>query len=1260
MALAQAAVLSSIAGSSIYPPPRVDARPSNDWDGVDYYNNPTIYNDRKYISFDGIDQYATSVGLTAGQDYSLEFYIRTSGDDGVIVSDSNLSEYHQSLFEIVSGDLTVGYYIGGGGPVLQTSNPVIEDFWQHYVCTYVHGGALKLYINGILESDNTGYTGAAKVGAAGALAFFKEDTTDLGDGTYLTVDFREFRLWDQALTDYQVLQQYNSTRSRYPAIVIPEFREAIADVGPGSVLGYIPGDVIVTCNEGDTVWLNTVWQNLPYQTAANILIDGTGITAGDVSILGGTVGTEVSLGQITTSESLDSYGAGLSGPIEILTDHTTEGAESLKYHIKIPARDRDYVASLTIVDTSLNPTYTLSTVDDVTSIDEGEELTFNVTTTDVDDGTTLWWTTGFGGTNMSFGRFSTWTGTVTVASNAASFSITVSADELTSPDQQNYLVKLYKDGPGGGGGIQVDQISIDVNDTSQTRPQWTNGDATASGLSVSYRYYKFNITKIRDIINSTGGNAQISELIILNGSTKLTGGTATSPGGSNNAGEGPSKALTGYYDDKWCDTAFAGNGYSTLIIDYGTAQTSNGFTYATANDVYARDPVQWTFEGSNDGSTWTVIHEQFADATIPIYRKTLVSTVFNYPTHGSAVINQPENDYLKIDGPGTGIIKRGPDANGQDYAGGSTIFSIPFFADGVVENIPIFSGGGWTITFKNGQTRTITSVATGFNGAITYGLNLDSPLYAGANEVFPAVIKSSDFVDRPWNLGTTWTIEFWIYMNYGSNDNTHIQGGIWGLLNQGGWATTDSINIALSGGYLQINQGNNTAYYNKLVYEPTPLQWVHVAIVNNAGTNKVYYNGIEQVPPANIGSRDYTASWTNSTNPLFIGCLGRSDNNDTGGGSFDGKITNLRITNTAVYAANFYPPTTLPTKISGTKLRWTPTDLALATDTSDSAATITNNGVTYNSSYPLSDVLDVSAVFDGSTLRYYKVAGGSHFQLGTTWTIEWWQKSVDNTTVPNGKLYAVMGQYPDGGRIDIYYQGGLLKVQNGQDLCAEPPAGEWVHVALVNDAGSGTVYYNGVAQSASGNFGNYGQTQDLYIGKRGSINYQPFNGKITNIRITDTAVYTANFVPDILPTRITGHTKLLLTPTLDTVYGVDKGDNNLAIQSSGIRFNSDYPQIVVGGTITDTVTGDSGLYGIDYTTKTGVTVGSIAVKDAATLGSVSIVGTTIFYLAPCFQGSFDVKTGYDHQGTEIDNFSLYFTGNFGKTIVPVSVTINAV
>jgi hypothetical protein len=204
-----------------------------------------------------------------------------------------------------------------------------------------------------------------------------------------------------------------------------------------------------------------------------------------------------------------------------------------------------------------------------------------------------------------------------------------------------------------------------------------------------------------------------------------------------------------------------------------------------------------------------------------------------------------------------------------------------------------------------------------------------------------------------------------------------------------------------------------------------------------------------------------------------------------------------------------------------------------------------------------------SADFDGSTNRYYKVPGGSHFQLGTTWTIEWWQKSAD-VTVGNGSIYAVMGQAPDGGRIDIYYQDGNLKVQNGQTLCAEPAVEEWVHVALVNNAGAGTVYYNGVAQGASGNFGNYGQTQDLYIGKRGNNAFQYFNGKLTNIRITDTAVYTENFVPVQLPSVVAGHTKLLLRPTVDTIYGIDEGNLGLAVSSSGATYSTEYPQFFLG------------------------------------------------------------------------------------------------
>ena len=985
--------------------PRVNAIPGNSWSGLSLQNSPT--NNTTYLTFDGDLQSATvTPGLIDSDpsgNFTIEMWVRTTTDNGILVTDGLPDGYNVSLIEFVNGDILAGYWNGTAGVSGTVQSPAGRNYWHHYVYAYNSAGPqLEFFIDGVRTNLNL----PAKRAAGTLLSLFHGGTgTNFGDNTYLAGDLGEFRLWDSLLSDAKVQAQYDATKSAYL------------------------------------------------------------------------------------------------------------------------------------------PTFTLATEGSVTSVDEGTALTFNATTTNVLDSTTLYWTTGSTGSyNLVSGRFSPdVTGSFNVNNNIGTFTITVSADTTTATGSQSYNVLLVDSlSPFHTVG---NTVSITVNDTSLSIPQWHDGDVTASGRSVSYRYYKFNITKIRDISQSLGGATQISELIILNGSTKLTGGTATNPGGHQAfEGEGPSKALTGYYDDKWCDTDFAVNGYSTLIIDYTTPQTSTGFTYATANDYPGRDPVRWTFEGSNDGSTWTVIQEQFADATITVNRNTLVSTVFNYPTHGSAVFNQPQTDYV----------------------------SLPALPD--------------------------------------------------------------------WNLGTTWTVEFWIYMNSSSVAGNQ-SGGIWGLLNQKGWATKDSINIALSGGYLQINQGNNTSYYNKLVIEPTPLQWVHVAIVNNAGTNKVYYNGIEQVPPASIGSQDYTASWTNSTNPLYIGGLGDSGGGAGAGGStFDGKLTNLRITDTAVYATNFYPPTVLPTKITNhTRLLWTPTDQDLVIDTSDDPHTITNTGVTYSSSYPSANTTAGSAVFDASTNRFYKVPGGSHLQLGTTWTIEWWQKTTA-LTAGNGNLYTIMSQSPGGGRIDIFYQSGNLIVQNDQALCAEPPSGVWVHVAIVNNAGSGTVYYNGIAQSATGNFGNYGQTQDLYIGKRGNNTFQYFNGKMTNIRITDTAVYTSGFNPVQIPTLITGNTKLLIIPNFDTINGIDTGDLALALSSSGIRYSSDYPPAHMI-TVTQNHLNDNGqAVATGSTGASTIPVGATTVLRNVTrtvTNNIDISGDRVIYVTPQPDGSPDTGFIADAQYTFI-------------------------
>jgi hypothetical protein len=132
----------------------------------------------------------------------------------------------------------------------------------------------------------------------------------------------------------------------------------------------------------------------------------------------------------------------------------------------------------------------------------------------------------------------------------------------------------------------------------------------------------------------------------------------------------------------------------------------------------------------------------------------------------------------------------------------------------------------------------------------------------------------------------------------------------------------------------------------------------------------------------------------------------------------------------------------------------------------------------------------------------------------------------------------------------------------------------------------------------------------------------------------------------------------LLTLTANTIYGVDTGDLGLAVSSSGIEYSTDYPvPIIQGTTITATVAGDHGTYQVNYT-NIGAPIGSIDVKDAPTLGIISIVGTSLFYIAPKYLGEFNKET-LEYEGSEIDNFSLYFKGlGNSTTIVPVSITIN--
>ena len=113
------------------------------------------------------------------------------------------------------------------------------------------------------------------------------------------------------------------------------------------------------------------------------------------------------------------------------------------------------------------PTYTYSV--SASSVDEGGNWTTTVTTTNVDDNTTLYWS--LSGTGITSADFSSGalTGSGTISNNTFNFSHTVAEDTLTE-GTETVTIKLFTD---SGRNTQVgNTISVTLNDTSLT-PSYT-------------------------------------------------------------------------------------------------------------------------------------------------------------------------------------------------------------------------------------------------------------------------------------------------------------------------------------------------------------------------------------------------------------------------------------------------------------------------------------------------------------------------------------------------------------------------------------------------------------------------------------------------------------------------------------------------------------------------------------------------------------------------------------------------------------------
>ena len=387
--------------------------------------------------------------------------------------------------------------------------------------------------------------------------------------------------------------------------------------GPSYALSVTP----TTVNEGDTFTSTVTTTNVAQGTTLYWSAMGAGVDNNDFSS-----------GSMTGSGTV-----GFDGTFQfshtLANDVTTEGTETIAVKLFTNAGYTQQVGStvnVTVNDTSLTaPTYNLSV--DSTSHNEGGTFTSTVTTSNVADNTTLYWS--LSGTNIDANDFSSGslTGSGTIVSNTFSFSHTI-ANDTTTEGTETVAVKLWAD---SARTVQLGStVNVTINDTSQTptTPSYVlTPDKTVynEGETMSTIVTTTNValgTTLYFGLEATSGTLTQSDVSGLFGS-----GTVAAGGGSvgfafainlleDTTTEGVDKIVIKLYDQAYPFTGATLLATSTEITINDTSTTPGSPTYTlSANtnpidegeflsisvvttNVTANTTLYWEFSGTNIGS----------------------------------------------------------------------------------------------------------------------------------------------------------------------------------------------------------------------------------------------------------------------------------------------------------------------------------------------------------------------------------------------------------------------------------------------------------------------------------------------------------------------------------------------------------------------------------------------------------------------------------------------------------------------------------
>ena len=172
------------------------------------------------IHNDNISGYFLGTSPSKSTAFSAVLSINAS-NNGIIIGETNLVGWHNSVLELVGGvvkySLWEGYGVGSGLRTLSSSVSFPLNVWNHLVTTY-DGTTMKLYVNGQLAGSRAitrrePYNDSPPTSIYYQLG--QSDITNAGDGTYGDFTLSRFELLDGALSPTEVGSKYQFHKDRF-------------------------------------------------------------------------------------------------------------------------------------------------------------------------------------------------------------------------------------------------------------------------------------------------------------------------------------------------------------------------------------------------------------------------------------------------------------------------------------------------------------------------------------------------------------------------------------------------------------------------------------------------------------------------------------------------------------------------------------------------------------------------------------------------------------------------------------------------------------------------------------------------------------------------------------------------------------------------------------------------------------------------------------------------------------------------------------